>query len=136
MTRTTVSTAQEHDDPINLTPLLDVVFIILIFFIVTATFIRETGLDVNRSNDALAQVPTADAILITIDSNDEIWIDGQVVDMRAVRAHIERLHAANPDWPVVVEPKKSSTTQLLVAVLDAARASEIENVTIAGEVDD
>jgi len=134
MTRLNAATLDDQDDQINLTPLLDVVFIILIFFIVTASFIRESGLEVNRSDDTLALQPTAEAILVSIDANDDIWIEGQVVDRRAVRAHIVRLHSVNPDWPVVIEPQNASTTELLVAVLDAAKASGIENISIAGEV--
>jgi biopolymer transport protein ExbD len=136
MTRATAPTAEDREDEINLTPLLDVVFIMLIFFIVTATFFRETGLDANHSEAARSQESASEAMLITIDANDDIWVEGRIVDRRAVRAHMVRLHAANPEWPIVVEPNKLSTTKMLVAVLDAARASRIENVTIAGEISD
>jgi biopolymer transport protein ExbD len=134
MKRFKTQVADNRDDnEINLTPMLDVVFIMLIFFIVTASFIRESGLDVNRS-DAPPQVqPETKAILITIDDDDQIRIEGHAVDRRAVRAHIVRLHAENPDYPVVIEPGKSSTTRMLVAVLDAARAGKIDNISIAGK---
>ena len=117
---------------INLTPMLDVVFIMLIFFIVTATFLRESGLPAYRSNEAREEVPESEAILITIDAGDEIRVDGQLVDARAVRAHLERLHAANPEWPLIIEPKGGSTARMLVAAIDAARLTEIDDVTIAG----
>ena len=118
--------AREQDESeVNLTPMLDVVFIMLIFFIVTATFIRETGLVANRSANVHALQPESEAILIVIDDRDEVWVDGKLVDPRAVRAHIQSLHAANPDWPVVIEPRPSSTTRMLVAAMDAATLDAI-----------
>jgi biopolymer transport protein ExbD len=87
---------EADENEINLTPMLDVVFIMLIFFIVTATFIREIGLDVNRPDQDQPQViQERGAILVIIDENDAIWIDGRTVDPRAVRANIERMHAEN-----------------------------------------
>ena len=88
--------AEEEENEINLTPMLDVVFIMLIFFIVTASFIKEAGIDVNRP-DAPTAISVADAnILIAISSNDEIWIDRRMIDPRAVRPNIERMHAEDP----------------------------------------
>ena len=81
--------AEEEDNEINLTPMLDVVFIMLIFFIVTASFIKEAGIDVNRP-DAPTSESVADAnILIAISSNDEIWMDRRLIDPRAVRPRSE-----------------------------------------------
>ena len=127
-----IASDDRDENEINLTPMLDVVFIMLIFFIVTATFIRETGLEANRAAEPLEVRPESEAILITIDSSDEIWVDGLNVDPRSMRAHIERLHMANPDWPVVIEPLPASTTKMLVAALDAARKSNVMSVSIAG----
>ena len=88
-------TTEDDEAEINLTPMLDVVFIMLIFFIVTATFIRESGLEAQRpdENEETQVVDDDGAILIRIDNNDDIWIDGQVVDDRRVRARIEAMHA-------------------------------------------
>ena len=123
---------REEESEINLTPMLDVVFIMLIFFIVTATFIRETGLDVTRPEQAQAQVVEEEgAILVILDSTDDIWIDGRVVDPRAVRANIERLHAEDPDRPVVIQTSGTSTTKTLVTVMNAAREANIYNISIA-----
>jgi biopolymer transport protein ExbD len=127
-----VSSDDRDENEIDLTPMLDVVFIMLIFFIVTATFIRETGLEANRSAEPLMVQPISEAILITIDADDKLSIAGQAVDPRSMRAHIERLHAENSDWPVVIDPNPASTTKMLVAAMDAARASDIPNISIAG----
>jgi len=124
---------QEQDDnEINLTPMLDVVFIMLIFFIVTATFIRETGLDVNRPDTPEAQVVEEEgAILVIIDETDDIWIDNRIVDPRAVRANVERLHAEDPERPVVVQTAATSSAETLVTVMDASRLAGVFNISIA-----
>jgi biopolymer transport protein ExbD len=124
--------SDDDEAEINLTPMLDVVFIMLIFFIVTATFIRETGLDVNRPDDNQAQVVQEDgAILVIIDSTDDIWIDNRVVDARAVRPNIERMHAEDPDRPVVIQVAKASSADTLVTIMDAARQASVFNISIA-----
>ena len=126
--------AEQDEAEINLTPMLDVVFIMLIFFIVTATFIRETGLDVNRPDQDQAQVVQEEgAILVIIDSTDDIWIDRRVVDPRAVRANIERLHAEDPERPVVIQAANASSAQMLVTIMDAARQANVFNISIASE---
>ena len=121
----------EESEEINLTPMLDVVFIMLIFFIVTASFIKESGIDVNRP-DAPTSERVEDAnILIAISATDEIWIDRRLIDPRAVRANIERLHAENPKGSVVIQADKKSTNEMLVTVMDASRAAGVYNVSIA-----
>jgi biopolymer transport protein ExbD len=124
--------SEDDEAEINLTPMLDVVFIMLIFFIVTATFIRETGLEVNRPDDNQAQVVQEDgAILVIIDSTDDIWIDNRVVDARAVRPNIERMHAEDPDRPVVIQVANASSADTLVTIMDAARQASVFNISIA-----
>jgi biopolymer transport protein ExbD len=124
--------AEEEDNEINLTPMLDVVFIMLIFFIVTASFVREAGLDVNRPDAPITDIPTEDEnILIVIRSNDEIYIDRRLIDDRALRANIERMHAENPQAMVVVQANKDSTNKKLVTVMDAARQAGVYNISIA-----
>jgi biopolymer transport protein ExbD len=122
----------EEESEINLTPMLDVVFIMLIFFIVTSTFIRETGLDVNRPDQDQPQVvQERGAILVIIDAQNDIWIDGRVVDTRAVRANIERMHAEDAERPVVIQTDPNSNTKTLVAVMDASRQANVYNISIA-----
>ena len=122
----------EEENEINLTPMLDVVFIMLIFFIVTASFVREAGLDVNRPDAPMTQSKPEDSnILVMINANDEIWIDRRLIDPRAVRANIERMHAENPEGSVVIQANKSSTNKMLVEVMDASRQAGVYNISIA-----
>ena len=96
-----IQKAAEEEAEINLTPMLDVVFIMLIFFIVTASFIKEAGVEVNRPEASTSDPKENVNILIAITANDEIWMAGRRIDARAVRANVERLHAENPKGAVV-----------------------------------
>jgi biopolymer transport protein ExbD len=123
---------EEDESAIDLTPMLDVVFIMLIFFIVTASFIKEAGIDVNRPDAPVTESKPEDAnILIAIHPNDEIWIDRRLIDPQALRANIERLHAENPKGSVVVQADSKSTNKMLVKVMDAARQAGVYNISIA-----
>jgi biopolymer transport protein ExbD len=125
---------QEEDNEINLTPMLDVVFIMLIFFIVTASFVKEAGLDVNRPDAPITESKPEDAnILIAISANDEIYIDRRLIDPRAVRANIERLHAEYPNGSVVIQANKKSTNKMLVTVMDASRLAGVYSISIADD---
>ena len=124
---------QEEESGIDLTPMLDVVFIMLIFFIVTASFIKEAGIEVNRPDAQTANKQDRANILIAISDKGEIWIDRRRVDIRNVRANIERLHAENPQGSVVIQADEKSTNDKLVAVMDAARQAGVYNVSIAAE---
>jgi biopolymer transport protein ExbD len=122
----------DDENEINLTPMLDVVFIMLIFFIVTASFIKEAGFDVNRPDAPTQQTTPEEAnILVRIDSNDDIWIDRRLIDPRAVRANIERLHAENPEGSVVIQASNASSNKMLVSVMDSARSAGVYNISIA-----
>ena len=124
----------DEGEEINLTPMLDVVFIMLIFFIVTASFIKEAGIDVNRPDAPVTESKPEDAnILIVIRANDEIWIDRRMIDPRAVRANIERLHAENPKGSVVILANKKSTNKVLVWVMDSARNAGVYKISIADQ---
>ena len=123
----------EGDEAINLTPMLDVVFIMLIFFIVTATFVKEVGLDVNQPDDDKPKTvdPDKKSIVVRITSRDRIVIAQRDVDWRAVRANIERLHAENPEAPVIIQPHEDSTTEAMIHVMDSARQAGVYNVSLA-----
>jgi biopolymer transport protein ExbD len=124
--------ADEEENEINLTPMLDVVFIMLIFFIVTASFIKEAGIDVNRPDAPVTESKPENAnILVVINANDEIWIDRRLIDPRALRANIERLHAENPQGSVVIKADKKSTNKMLVTVMDSSRNAGVYNISIA-----
>jgi len=124
---------QEEESEINITPMIDVVFIMLIFFIVTATFVKEAGIEVNRPDAATAVKQEKANILIAIGPNDDIWIDHRKVDIRAVRPNIERLHAENPQGSVIIQADKESRTKTLITVMDAARQAGVFNIAIAAQ---
>jgi biopolymer transport protein ExbD len=115
--------------------MLDVTFIMLIFFIVTSSFVKEAGIDVNKPAAATAETKERGNILVAITDSGQIWIDKRPVDVRAVRANIERLHAENPQGSVVIQADENSKNGLLVKVMDAAREAGVSNVSIAATVE-
>jgi biopolymer transport protein ExbD len=123
--------AEEEENEINLTPMLDVVFIMLIFFIVTASFIKEAGIDVIRPEASTADKQEDAAILIAISANNEIWIDRRETDPRALRTAIEKLHSENPKGSIVIQADEDSTNEMLVIVMEAAKQVGVANVAIA-----
>lgn len=126
-----VSQTEEDESTIDITPMLDVVFIMLIFFIVTATFIKESGIDVDKPAAATAVVQEKASILIAIDADDKIWINRRQVDIRSVRAIIERLHAENPKGTVVIQADRESKNDALVQVMDASRRAGVYDIALA-----
>ena len=126
---------QNEDSDINLTPMLDVVFIMLIFFIVTATFIKQPGTEVLRPEAETARQKPTVSVLVAINSAGEIWIDKKPVDVAAVGAMIERLHAENPKGGLVLQADRKAKYQKVKTVLDAARRVGLTEVAIATEGD-
>jgi biopolymer transport protein ExbD len=126
--------AQVEEENVDLTPMLDVVFIMLIFFIVTASFVKESGLEINRPNAATAVKKARGNILIAISPSGQIWIDKRQVDVRALRSNIERLYAENPQGSVIIQADRDSKNGLLVSVMDAAKLAGVENISIAAEI--
>ncbi len=125
---------EEEESEINLTPMLDVVFIMLIFFIVTASFVKEAGIEITRPPAATAERQERGNIIVAISADNELWIDRRQVDPRAMRANIERLFAENPQGSVVIQADKNSKNGLLVQVMDAARLAGVSNVALAAEI--
>ncbi len=125
---------KEVASEVDLTPMLDVVFIMLIFFIVTASFVKESGIDITRPPAATATRKERGNILIAITANDQVWMDRRQIDPRALRANIERMHAENPQGSVVIQADTKSTNGLLVKVMDAARLSGVKSVALAAEI--
>ncbi|MDJ0865681.1 MAG: biopolymer transporter ExbD [Myxococcota bacterium] len=123
---------EEGEDP-NMTPLLDVVFILLIFFVVTSSFVKESGIEVNRPRAVTAAPQQLANILIAIDANDEVWIQRRRVDVRAVRANVERLLAENPQGSVVIQADAESRNGTFVQVMDQARLAGAENIAVAAQ---
>lgn len=124
-------TTEEAD--IDMTPMLDIVFIMLIFFIVTTSFVKETGIDVSRPNASTAERKERGNILIAIKPDGAVWIAKRKVELRAVRANVERLHAENPEGTVVIIADKEAQTGTLVEVMDQVRLAGVYNVSIAAQ---
>ena len=113
----------EEESQVDLTPMLDVVFIMLIFFIVTSTFVKESGVDVTRPNAETAVPTDASSIQIGITSNNQIYFDKRLVDKRAVRANIEKGLAESPGAAVIIVADALSNTETLIEVMDQSRRS-------------
>ena len=122
--------ADEEID-LNITPMLDIVFIILIFFVVSTSFVKESGVDVSRPDASTSERKQLGNIMIGITADDAVWIDRRQVDIRAVRANIERLHAENPEGAVVIQADRDARTGVLVQVIDQSRQAGVSDVSIA-----
>ena len=128
------SAAAEEGNQIDLTPMLDVVFIMLIFFIVVASFIKEAGVEVNRPDKNQPDNPEdSTSILVEIASDNQIWMENRRVDIRAVRANIQRLLAEDPEAPVTIKVEKGAEAGTVVDVADAARESGVAAVNWASD---
>lgn len=123
-------TPSEETD-INLAPMLDIVFIMLIFFVVTTSFVKESGIEVDRPSAQTAERREHGNILIAIAPDGEIWIDKRAVDIRAVRAVVERLVAENPEGGVIIQGDRAAQIGLLVKVMDQVRKAGVSKVSIA-----
>ena len=119
----------------NITPLIDMVFILLIFFAVNASFVKEAGVEIERPSARSAVTQEQANIMIAVTENGEVWIDRQRVDPRSVRGHVERLHAENPEGAVVILADNKSQTGLVIEVLDQARLAGVDNVAVAATPD-
>ena len=122
----------DDEAQINITPMLDIVFIMLIFFIVTTSFVKEFGVDVNRPSSApVEEQRQSEVIAVRIDENDQIFIEDRLVDVRAVRANIESGLAAQPEASVVIITDRLADAGLLVRVIDQARVAGAVQVSLA-----
>ncbi|MBY5960542.1 ExbD/TolR family protein [Marinobacter nauticus] len=121
------------ESTIDVTPMLDVVFILLIFFLVTASFVREAGIEVERPQATTAESQDKAAILIAIDSSDGIWIDRRKVAADSVTGMVARLHSENPRGSVVIQADADASTRALVAVMDATRRAGVSDIALATE---
>ncbi len=122
---------QDEDAEINMTPMLDIVFIMLIFFIVTAAFVKEAGIQVTKPEAAMSIQKPRTSIIIGISENGEIWINHKKVDLKSVRPVLERLIAENPRGTVIIQADKEAKAGLALDVLDAARAAKAADVAIS-----
>lgn len=118
---------------IDMTPMLDIVFIMLIFFIVTTSFVKEAGIDIQRPSGKSAAQSTkkSQVVLITVNSQNEIVMDGRSVDIRLVRSNVEKVLAESPDASVMVQAHKDAATDTLIAVVNATKEAGIAKASVA-----
>jgi biopolymer transport protein ExbD len=121
--------ASQDESEIDLTPMLDVVFIMLIFFVVTASFVKETGIHVARPQPQVGEAGKRN-ILLTVTAGNEIWLGERRVDARSVRATIERLHAGNPEAAVLIRAHEDSDTEVFAGIADQSREAGVYDVSI------
>ena len=126
-----INNAMKRPININLTPMIDMVFILLIFFIVTTSFVKETGVEINRPTAKTAERHEQGNILVAITKNGAIWIERRQVETQSVRANIERLKAQNPEGAVIIQADDQSQTGILIQVIDQIRLAGISNISIA-----
>ena len=128
--------AKRPSAELNIAPLIDMVFILLIFFLVTTSFVKETGVEVSRPSAATAVSRDKAAILVGITRDNRVFIDKREIDIRAVRANVERALAENPDGGVVIVADKESATGIAIMVMDGCRMAGAQNVAIAASLPD
>ncbi len=124
---------EDEEVAVDLTPMLDVVFIMLIFFIVTTSFVKEAGIDVNKPKAAQAQKKPTATIFIAIRPNGEIHMDKRVVDIERVSATIEKLLAESPTDTVIIQADKEAKHGVVVKVMDQIKAAGIDKISIAAD---
>ena len=121
----------EEDAEIDMTPMLDIVFIMLIFFIVTTVFVKEAGIEVNKPNGSLAVMPKNANIFIAITEDGNVWIDKHQVETDLVRSNLERLMAEQPSDVIIIQADKEAEHGLVVEVMDQIKAAGIDRISIA-----
>ena len=123
--------AKRRESELNMTPLIDMMFIMLLFFLVTTNYVKEAGIEVARPTAATAAVDPKAAVMIAVDRDNRIFIDRREIDPRAVRANVERLMAEHPDSAVIVVADQASSTGVAIQVMDGCRLAGAKNVSLA-----
>ncbi len=118
---------------INMGPLVDMVFLLLIFFVVTTSFVKETGIDVQRSTAATAELKERGNIMLGVSADGQVYLEGKRIDVRSVRALIERALAEDPESGVVIVADKDSNTGTVVQAMDQCRLAGAKNVSLAAK---
>ena len=124
----------DNESDIDITPMLDVVFIMLIFFIVTASFVKEQGIGVFTSPNIADSVPTSKPIVLSINSDNQISIEGRAIDARSIESVIVRMKAERPDASVIVRVSGAANTKTVISAVDGIRSADIlyPSVTVVG----
>lgn len=128
------SSKNQDDAAIDMTPMLDIVFIMLIFFIVTASFLKEAGIEVNRPEGSSGEPQDKANIMIAVTAEDEVWMEKRRVDVRAVRANVERLKAENPEGTIVIQADEQSTTGIVAEIMDSLNQAGFTDHVLATKV--
>ena len=123
--------AQEEESTINMTPMLDVVFIMLIFFIVTSSFVKESGISVIKPEAETAEQKIRTSLLIAINRKDDVWIARKKVDKPAVKAVVQKLYGENPKGAVVIQADRESSSETVLFVMEAAREVGVQDIAVA-----
>ena len=125
------SSKNQDDAAIDMTPMLDIVFIMLIFFIVTASFLKEAGIEVNRPEGASGDPQEKANIMIAVTADDEVWMEKRRIDVRAVRANVERLKAENPEGTIVIQADRDSSTGIVTEIMDSLNQANFRDHVLA-----
>ncbi len=133
MARRQLTSRNEEDEDVNITPLLDIVFIMLIFFIVTSTFIKEPGTDVVRPDAETAQENLKFAIMVAVNENDEIWINREEVRLDEVEFKVKELRRETPEGNAIVQVDEDARSELMLDVIQKVKDAGVINVSIATE---
>lgn len=123
--------AEDEGMSIDLTPMLDVVFIMLIFFIVTASFVKEVGLEIAQQEPSVNEEQTESKnIVLRVTGDNQIWLDGRRIDIRSVRANVERIHAENPKAAVIIQAAPKASNNTLVQISDQSREANVYDISL------
>ena len=127
------SSRNQDDTAIDMTPMLDMVFIMLILFIVTASFLKESGIDVNRpdSDSSSQNQPDKQNIMISVTADNEVWMQSRRIDIRAVRANVERLKAENPEGAIVIQAAEDSNIDTVAVIMDSLNSAGFPDHVLA-----
>ena len=121
----------ENDSEIDMTPMLDIVFIMLIFFIVSSNFIRESGVEINRPTASTAVEKENAGIMIAITPDDQIWLDQKQIDIRMIRPTLEKLKVEQPNIGILIQSDQDARTGTLIKVMDQVKLAGIEQIAVA-----
>ena len=131
MSRLVRHSSDEDESNIDLTPMLDVVFIMLIFFIVTASFVKESGYQMTRPDNANAENESDQKnIVLQVTATNEIWLNERRIDIRSVRANIERLHSENPKASLIIQSHPKAKNDTLAKISDQSREAKVADISL------
>ena len=125
--------SNEEDTEINMTPMLDIVFIMLIFFIVTAVFVKEAGLEIDKPQAETTRSQSKASIMIAISANDEVWLNRDKVEIAAIKANVEKLHTENPRGTIVIQADEKSSAGVWMQVYDEVRKAGVPRIATSAE---